>query len=267
MKNYQLLFLTILIGLFGCDYGKSSSEKSEEETSAILPDVEDTAVSENPISKETEIKFTVAFIWEYRWEYEDEYKDYEDEAIADSGEMWAFYHPELKYWLLTRDDSYGGYGAMHEWVLCKPDGTYQILSIDEFGNKSTTTEKIEYQSPEKLGELYSATGKEKIFEYELFDNVKFKGREYRKTFLKTSDETLVYLADSDIDFAPIHNFNELQDRMEIRLPFYFPHDLPANKIMLMETTDAPYGKGKVELKWITPTEYYIYPQSEAEVIP
>lgn len=263
MHKYLLFTLIPAIILFSCTQNKSTDSNENETDSLFLNEIEespflmDDHVSEVDVSNE--IKFPIAYIWNYEWEYTDEYQDYEDDAIDNEGEVWAFYEPIRQYWLFSRESSFGVLGAMNEWVLCKPDGTYIFQEIDEHGKRSLSEVKIEYQTPDKLTKHYTPTGRTKKYEYAMFNNITFVGKEYIKTYEKTSDETTVYLVDSDINFAPIYNFNELDRFMEIRLPFYFPYELPANKLLLEEITDMPYGKGKVVLQHITPTEYYIYP--------
>lgn len=266
--NKTFLFSFYILFILSSCYQSNSSVSNKTVESAETNEMDELYMDEfhvQEVEVSNEIKFTLAYIWDYEWEYGEEYEAYQDDAIDNNGEVWAFYEPELQYWLLSKESSFGIWGEMNDWVLCKPDGTYILQSVDEHGKKSLTEVKIEFQTPEELNEHYTPTGKTKTFVYELFDNITFIGKEYRKTFEKTSDETFVYLADSEINFAPIYNFNELNKNMEIRLPFYFPYELPANKLMLEETTDLPYGKGKVVLRSITPTEYYIYPDLTAVI--
>lgn len=260
----NLITLLALLFFIGCNQTKSSSEiktgntETENDTNeSVLTDIvlSETETLENSGVYLEEIKFPIAYIWEYNWKYNEEYQDYEDSE----GEMWAYYHPELKYWLFTREQSYGIYGDMYDWVLVKPDGTCLFQTQSEFGDKKEFFElKIDMFIPDNLDDSYSPTGKEEKFVYELFNNLTFNGIEYLKTYEKTSEETYVYLADTDINLSPVYNFNALQNQTEIKLPLYFQTDLPTNKVLLRETTDAYYGSGKIELKWITHTEYYIY---------
>ncbi len=249
--------------MFSCNQAKPSFETTDsanrsdkliaESTMSIKDDDRMEIKSEKGIIDE--IKFPIAYIWEYKWEYNEEYSDYDD----NEGQMWAYYEPELKYWLFTREQSYGILGDLYDWVLIKPDGTCLFQTQDEFEDKKVFFElKIDLYKTDILDDTYTPTGKNEKFVYELYNNLTFEGKEYQKSYLKTSEECYVYLADTDIDLSPIYSFNALQNQTEIRLPIYFQTDLPPNKILLRETTDAYYGQGVTELKWITLTEYYIY---------
>lgn len=266
-KLFLFLFTTLFITT-SCFQSTSTSKDSSE--SPGNNEIQEVAATDHlpntEVDVSNEIKFTIVYIWKYEWEYNEGYEDYQDDAIENKGEVWAFYEPNLQYWLFSKESSFGIYGEMNDWVLCKPDGTYILRSTDEHGNKTLTAINIEYQTPDTLDENYTPTGKTGSYVYELFNNTTFTGTEYKRTFEKTSDETLVYLADSDINFAPVYNFNELNRNMEIKLPFHFPYELPANKLMLEEITDMSYGKGRVVLQSISPTEYYIYPDLSTVVI-
>ncbi len=180
------------------------------------------------------------------------------------GEMWAYYEPELKYWLFTREDSYGHYGEMFDWVLCKPDGTYIIQATDEFGEKSRFTRKIEFLKNEKLPLSFSPAGNDTLFKFGDFLISELEAKKYKKVYPRSSEDTFIYIGDiddiNDIDLTPVYYFNELSKTTEIRLPVNFPPDMPGNKLMLGERTYAAWGIVKTNLKWITPTEYYIYPE-------
>lgn len=201
------------------------------------------------ISKDnTELKFTQTWVWEYKAELKSV------EEPEHQGEMVVYFNPEKNYWLFNFE-SYGMSGEMIEYVIGKPDGTFITLSVDEFGKRSLTEEKIEFIRHSELPSVWIATGGQKYFNENDLGFPKLKAEEFYMKYLKTNEITEVFLADYPIDFLPLYYFNQLNS--EAKLPFHFPTNLPSSKAVLEENTTSYRGKTTYKLKSISHTEYFV----------
>lgn len=204
-------------------------------------------VKTQTISKDnTEIKFTQAWVWEY-----------ENELIPGNepghqGEMVVYFEPDLNYWLFTME-AYGTSGEMFEWIIGKPDGTYILSSMDEFGTRAIQQEKIEFR---KIEFDFKPTGS--FQKYQNF-NIGFppvEAEKFELNYLKTNDKTEIYLSDLNVDFQPLYFFNQLNS--EAKLPVYFPAGLNSNKLVCEENTISNGKRIRYKLTDISHTEHYIY---------
>lgn len=195
-----------------------------------------------------ELNFTQAWVWEYK----NELKGFEEPGYQ--GEMVVYFHPELNYWLFTQE-AFGISGEMIEYVIGKPDGTYLTISVDEFGKRNLTEEKIEFNRYTELPSEWISTGNEKSFNENDLGFPKLKGEEFYMKHLKTNEITEVFMADYPIDFSALYYFNQLNS--EAKLPFHFPINLPKNKFVLEEITTSANHKTQYKLKYISHSEYFV----------
>ncbi len=201
------------------------------------------------ISKDnTELNFTQAWVWEYKAELKSV------EEPEHQGEMVVYFNPEKNYWLFNFE-SYGMSGEMIEFVIGKPDGTFIIISVDEFGKRSLTEEKIEFIRHSELPSEWIATGGQKYFNENDLGFPKLKAEEFYMKYLKTNEITEVFMADYPINFLPLYYFNQLNS--EAKLPLHFPTNLPSDKVVLEENTTSYRGKTTYKLKSISHTEYFV----------
>lgn len=174
------------------------------------------------------------FTQEWKWTYINNHED--EMEFGHKGDFSAYYNPQTKYWLFTKD-AYERTGDMVNWVLGKPDGTYVFSFMGEFQGEEPTYDVMQtevHPQPKTLNEFYKSTGKSAIFNDNNWGFDKIKGQEYKRTYMKTNDFNLVYLADYDADFTALYYFNELGS--ETYFPVHFDIDLPKNKAVLSDKT-------------------------------
>jgi len=194
------------------------------------------------------IKFTQAWVWEYKNELVSENEP------GHQGEIAIYFEPKKNYWLFTAE-AYGISGEMFDWILGKPDGTYLICTIDEFRKKTITTERLQFPLNKILPKHYQALGKEKIFNQNKLGFPKMKGAAFKVNYTKTNDRSSIFVGDFKANFLPLYFFNRLN--IEAKLPFQFPVDFPKNKLLLQETSIINKTKLQLVLKEISYNEYFI----------
>lgn len=190
------------------------------------------------------IQFTEAWVWEY--------KTYEGEK----GEMVIYRDPKTGYWLLT-EEAFGNTDGMCDWILAMPDGKYFFAyKSAEIGAKNSLL-KEQYKFPvhKKMPDYFKATGKKKSFGDAKMGFPLFNASAYNITYLKTSDKTTLYVANTTANLAPLYYFNDLI--ADAKLPIRFPQDLPGNKIAVAESTNINGTIVSYTFKYISPTDYHI----------
>src|SRR5690606_13147196 len=96
-------------------------------------------------SKGLNIKFTQAWGWEYF------------DTTGKNQEMVVYYEPVRNYWLFNFE-SYGTSGEMIHWILGKPDGSYIFNVSDELGTIKLDTQRLDFQTVNRLPQYYKPTG-------------------------------------------------------------------------------------------------------------
>lgn len=224
--------------------GKTEAQKKEGVVQ-LIPENE-WLQSEDP----DVIIFPIAFIWEYETEW------LEPGKYGREGELWAYYHPELHYWLFTRE-TYDVSAQMFPWVLVKPDGTVILHSVDEFGETATETAKIDFNEDKSIFEMYKANGQKKKFNENDMGFPAIEGKGYTLTYERVSDVGEYFFAETDVNFAPLHNFRLLNDLTEAYIVVPFSDDMPDNYLMLEAVVTNPFGTHHSVLKDISPTYYEV----------
>jgi hypothetical protein len=194
------------------------------------------------------IKFTQAWVWEYKNNFVPENEP------GHKGEIVMYYEPKLNYWLFTAE-AYGTSGEMYNWILGKPDGTYVLCATDEFGKEAITEQKLKFPLNKTLAPHYRFIGKKKVFNQNRLGFPKIEGREFKIIYGKTNDQSSIFVGDVKANFLPLYFFN--QSNIEAKLPFQFPVDFPKNKLLLQEVSTVNKVKLHVTFKEISYTEYYI----------
>lgn len=247
-------FFLIPFILFSCSGPAQQIEKNEPgQTKSEITNGVVSLIPENEWIKSEDpnvIIFPIAFIWEYttEWLEEDEY--------GREGELWAYYHPDLKYWLFTRD-TYGVSAEMFDWMLVKPDGTALLRSSDEFGKSETEEIKLDFNQDKSIFEVYKPNSKTKTYNQNDLGFPPIEGKGYSVTYEKTNDKSEYFMAETDIDFAPLHNFRLLNDHTEAYIHVPFSSEIPDNYLLLESQLDTPYGRLASKLKSISQTYYEI----------
>lgn len=195
-----------------------------------------------------EIKFTQAWVWEYQNNM------FPETDPGHKGEIVVYYEPKKNYWLFTTE-AYGISGEMYNWILGKPDGTYILCDTDEFGKKTIMHEKLAFSKKKILPKHYQPTGKRKIFNNNNLGFSKVEGKEYEVGYMKTNDQSSIFVGDFKVDFLPLYFFNRLN--IEAKLPLQFPVDFSKNKLLLQEVSTVNKVKLQLTFKEISQTEYYI----------
>lgn len=195
------------------------------------------------------IKFTQTWVWEYQ----NSLIPKNEPGYA--GEIVVYFEPKLNYWLFTTE-AYGNSGEMYNWILGKPDGTYVLCATDEFGKQTITAQKLKFPLNKIMAKHYKLAEKKKAFNQNLFGFQKIEGKEYKVNYLKTIDQSSIFLGDVRANFLPLYFFNRLN--IEAKLPFQFPLDLPKNKLLLQEISLVNRKKLQLVFKEISHTDYEIY---------
>jgi len=214
----------------------------------ISNDIEEHYTDPDDLKGVTEIHFTELWIWDYL----------NEEGEWD--EMWVFREPELNYWLFERQTSFGMSSEMCEWVLAKPNGEY-ILSYQpaEMNTpNSLEIQKLEFYDESGFPEFWEPTGEVKTFGDTIHGWDSYEGEKYEVHFKGQPDPSIYYLGTTDIDMRALYHFNDLEG--DIRLPIFFPIDLPKNTIILNEDTTMEYYNMKVSYRFnsTSPNSYYVY---------
>lgn len=194
------------------------------------------------------IRFNQAWVWSYQ-----------NDLIAvnepgHKGELVVYHEPKLNYWLFTAE-AYGTSGEMYNWILGKPDGTYTMCATDEFGKQTTAEQKLDFPLNRLLPQHYKATRMKKVFNINHLGFPKITGKAYNVDYIKTKDQSLVFVGEFKADFAPLYFFNRLN--IEAKLPFQFPSDFPKNSLLLQDISIINKIKLKLIFKEISHAEYNI----------
>lgn len=195
------------------------------------------------------VHFTQAWVWEYQNSF------IPKNEPGHIGEIVVYFEPKLNYLLFTTE-AYGNSGEMYNWILGKPDGTYVLCATDEFGKQTITAQKLKFPLNGIMAKHYKPAGKKKVFNQNLLGFQKIEGKEYKVNYLKTNDQSSIFLGDVKANFLPLYFFNRLN--IEAKLPFQFPLDLPKNKLLLQEISFVNRKKMQLVFKEISHTQYEIY---------
>ena len=149
-------------------------------------------------------KITYNFTQEWTWMYKNDH--IEEMEIGHKGEMSLYYDPDSQNWLFN-SKSFGGSGEMFKWLIGKPDGTYLSLSLPFEGEESTYDFWDAHLYPPyvtKLNEFYKTTGNSKTFNDNDWGFEKMDAKEYKRSYPKTNDFNMVYLADTEANFTAVY---------------------------------------------------------------
>lgn len=195
-----------------------------------------------------ELSFPQVWIWEYTNEFIPENEP------GHSGEMAVYYSPDKNYWLFTQE-AYGISGEMTDWIVGKPDGEYIIVYTDEHGKRQIEKQFITIHKTVRLNESFLPQKERMSFGNPVSGFPLIRGEKYLLTYLKTTDSSVFYIGDVNADLTPVYYFNQLN--LEAKLPVYFPLDIPANKIILSDSTRSSGRKISLRFRYISHTEYQV----------
>lgn len=187
--------------------------------------------------------FTQKWTWKYKNETSEEILDtYE-------GEMSAYYNPETKNWLFTKE-SYGNSGEMVNWVIGQPNGTYTYSFQSVHKEDPSSIMVMNAEEPNhtfELEELYKPVSKTKIFNQNSeFDEM--IGKAYERVFGKsTIDKSVVYLAETSANMTAFYRFNDVDS--ETKLLYWFDLKMP-NLVYLQEDATLSGDQKKIKLEFL-----------------
>src|SRR5690606_3631803 len=224
----------------------------------VLPWLISAQKDDDQPSKRDKYVFTQAWVWQYR---NDWIKPGEE---GNKGEFTVYYDTVTKAWLFDVE-AFGETGHGFDFVLGNYDGQYTFGFRNEKGKKRKTVRNMPEIAASRTQNLvikeefennHQSTGNTRIFGKNVFGWQQIEGEEYQFQHLNSSEKTIRYVADSDIDFQAVVYFNFLEG--EVKIPFHFPTDVPIGKVLLENATTYEDGKQIIlRLKEITYTEYRI----------
>lgn len=203
----------------------------------------------NRMSNDSELHFTQVWVWEYQNEWIPENES------GHKGEIAIYYHPEKDFWLFTQE-AYGISGEMTDWIVGKPDGEYLIASTDEYGKKRIEKLSITIPETDSLNVLFFPKKEPMSFGNPDLGFPLIRGEKYVLNYLKTLDKTTLYLGDVAVDLSPVYYFNQLD--IEAMLPVDFLTNIPANKIVLSDSTTTSGKNISLRFRYISHAEYYVH---------
>lgn len=256
MKKTLFTF-TLLLTVFGL-MGVSCKGKADKSTAE--PETTNEAEVNNDAPEDKEfILFPVAYIWEF------DYILLNETEPEETTEVWAYYEPNSKSWLLTRESSFELDEEYYDWVWCKSDGSYVVQYIDfETGETKRETFRPEITTPKTLSKELILLQEGIVYpDIDLVRDEPVIANSYlEKGDLPFSDAEY-HIAESDIDFTPLYSFQNLsafQEIWNIRLPLAFPETLPGDKLLIeykMQVQVPNEGISTIRLKAISFTQQYL----------